>query len=444
MPLQQWFDGGLVGAVGADQIDAGAVTSAKLADGSITNSKIPANTITPSKMYNSGSTPGAKNYLRGDGIWATPARPLLGSLMQHNRGVYPASDITSVTATTTIASSTVFHRWDAANKYRPSGAVLGQASSSDLNLGCFNAINGVSTASLKITPYAIETTTSAQTVRIYLYTTVATSDMTIHVDGLRLQPADIQLTSINQWMVEIVFATARTRTIRVGFSGNQNFVALGAPSGIFVAPAVAKRTRCAVVGDSYVQGVPPSNVYAGTFVQRFAARTGWDVFNLGCASSGYKTVAASDATTPYNSTERKAALAAIGSLDVIIFFGTANDQGQAQSDLVTAANAAWTAAKTAYPSATLIVVSVESGLGTTYNTLNGWLTTAASANSSVDAVLDLRTDAVTYGTGYQGSPQGDGTADLYLSTDNLHMTAAGHQAHEEWLTRRVAAVPIAA
>lgn len=444
MPLQQWFDGGLVGAVGADQIDAGAVTSAKLADGSITNSKIPANTITPSKMYNSGSTPGAKNYLRGDGIWSTPKQPLLGSLMAQNRGIYPAADITSVTTSTTIASSTVFHRWDATSKYRQSGCSLTQANGGDANLGACNAISGVSTASLKGTPYAIETTTSATTLRVYLYTTVTTSDMLIYVDGLKLQPADIVLTSVNQWMVEIVFATARTRTIRVVFSGNQNFVALGAPSGIFTAPSPAKRVRCAVVGDSYGQGVSPSNVFAGGFVQRAAARWGWDIYNLSIASSGYKAVAASDATTPYNSPERKAALAAIGNLDVIIFFGTANDQGQSQTDVQAAANAAWTAAKTAYPTATLIVVGVESGLGSTYNTLNSWIISAAQANASVDAVLDLRTDAVTYGTGYAGSPTGDGTADLYLSTDNLHMTVAGHQAHEEWLTRRVAAVPMAA
>lgn len=422
----------------------GSVTAVKMANRAVQNAKIADSAVTPAKLYPSGVTPTAKHYYRGDGIWSVPKQPLLGSLMAQNRGIYPSVDVTSVNVTTTIASSAVFHRWDATSKYRQSGCSLTQSVAGDANQGCRNSITGVSTATLSLTPYAIETTTSAQTVRVYLYTTLVTSDMLIYVDGMKLQPADIVLTSTGQWMVEINFATARVRTIRVVFAGNQNFVALGAPSGIFTAPSPAKRVRCAVVGDSYGQGVSPSNVFAGGFVQRAAARWGWDIYNLSIASSGYKAVAASDATTPYNSPERKAALAAIGNLDVIIFFGTANDQGQSQTDVQAAANAAWTAAKTAYPTATLIVVGVESGLGSTYNTLNSWVIAAAQANTSVDAVLDLRTDAVTYGTGYAGSPTGNGTADLYMSSDNLHMTVAGHEAHEDWLTRRVAAVPMAA
>lgn len=422
----------------------GTVSAAKIVNGAVQNAKIADSAVTPAKLYPSGVTPTAKRYYRGDGIWSVPKQPLLGSLMAQNRGIYPASDLTSVTQSTTTTSSAVFKRWDAANAYRPVGCTLTQSVAGDANQGCRNSITGVSTTTLSLTPYAIETVASAQTVRIWLYTTVATSDMMIFVDGQKLQPADIVFTTAGVQQVEIVFATARTRTLKVVFSGNQSFVGLGAPSGIFTAPAPAKRVRCAVVGDSYVQGVSPSNVFAGGFAQRFAHRTGWDVYNLGIASSGYKAVAANDATTPYNSTERKNALAAIGNLDVIIFFGTANDQGQSQSDVQSAANAAWTAAKTAYPNATLIVVGVESGLGSTYSTLNGWVVSAAQANASVDAVLDLRTDAVTYGTGYAGSPTGDGTADLYLSTDNLHMTVAGHEAHEAWLTRRVAAVAMAA
>lgn len=424
----------------------GSVTATKLAANAVTSSKVADSAVTPSKLYPSGVTPTAKHFYRGDGIWAKTKQPLLGSLMQPpGRGIYPASDITSTTVTTSVASSAVFKRWDAAGVYRQSGCALTAANGSDPNQGCKNEINGATI--LKPTPYTIETVTSAQTFRVYLYTQAATSDMLIYVDGLKLRAEDIVLTSVNQWMVEIVFATARTRHIRIVFSGNQNFVALGAPSGIIVAPTAASRVRCAIVGDSYIQGVQGGsncNVYAGTFTQRFAALTGWDVFNLGVASSGYVTQASSNATTPYNSTERKAALAALGNLDVIIYFGSANDQGQTQTAVQAAANAAWTAAKTAYPSATLIVVGAESGIGTTFDTLNSWLISAAQANTSVDAVLDLRTDGVTSGTGYDGSPAGNGTADLYMSGDNLHMTPAGHVAHADWLTRRVASVPMAA
>lgn len=447
MPLSLWYDGSsLVGAASSDQIENGAVTAARLAGSAVTTSKLADSAITPAKLYPSGVTPTAKHYYRGDGIWATPRQPLLGSLMQPmGRGLYPASDITSTTVTTTIATSAVFKRWDAANVYRQSGCALTAVNSGNLDLGCKNEINGATT--LKPTPYTIETVTSAQTFRAYLYTQASASDMLIYIDGMKLASADITFSSVGQWMVEIVFATARTRHIRITFSGNQNFVALGAPSGIIVGPAPSSRVRCAVVGDSYVQGVQGGSncsVYAGTFPQRFGAATGWDVYNLGVASSGYVTQAASNATTPYNSTERKAALAALGNLQVIIFFGTANDQGQTQAAVQAAANAAWTAAKTAYPSATLIVVGVESGLGTTFDTLNSWVIAAAQANASVDAVIDLRADAVTYGTGYDGSPAGNGTADLYLSGDNLHMTPAGQIAHADWLTRRVAAIPMAA
>jgi lysophospholipase L1-like esterase len=123
-------------------------------------------------------------------------------------------------------------------------------------------------------------------------------------------------------------------------------------------------------------------------------------------------------------------------MDAVVVFGGGNDGAATTGELVTAANAAWTATKDAQPDAPLIVVGFEATApNETIDGLNNALKAAADEHPAVHAFVDLRYSSFITGTGHVGAPVGDGNADVFINADNTHPSHAGGRWWGENLAR---------
>lgn len=406
----------------------------------------------------SAPTPGTVPLRDGSGnIPGLHFQTLLSTRMLnlHPVGFYPGADLNGAVQVNNNNSMLPNIAYcNDATKVRWSGGTPTLVTAGSPASGAYNLITGCT--SQPRANYRVETITDGQNVNVHFANGIsANNDVTVFVDGLRLGlgtntaglPPDrgVWAAASSYGQITIQFTQALPRRIEVSCSRDMAFIGFSG-SGRFAATNGAGRFRCAIVGDSYVSGLATAadgTNYAKGLASVFGALTGWDVFQLAAAGSGYVTQSSSDATSPYASSQRVSALNAVGALDLIVFFGTANDTGQTQAALNTATNTAWTAARTAYPNATIVVVGVESGVNSSYNTVAGYLSAAANAAVSagtVDAFLDPRADGLFTGSGKNGAPAGDGTQDVLLSSDGLHPTQAGHATYAAWLIRRLGAV----
>jgi lysophospholipase L1-like esterase len=221
--------------------------------------------------------------------------------------------------------------------------------------------------------------------------------------------------------------------------------------------------QLAVIGDSYVEGYTSiANAAApgtagfigpGQMFGELQQLTALDVWLQGINGSGYTANIASlgsGGQALFGSTQRMSALAGFGALDAVLIMGSVNDvtAGSSTSAVVAAAQACWSAIKAAQPNAALIVAGVQatqsSSASTNYNTLNAALRTAANASSAVAAFIDLRNPNFITGSGFDGTPENDGNADVFISTDTLHPTHLGHRYWAIQLARLIGQIPLPA
>lgn len=211
--------------------------------------------------------------------------------------------------------------------------------------------------------------------------------------------------------------------------------------------------QLAVLGDSYVQGGIDTNnavsngvaglISSGNPWGEFEQFTGLDVWRCGLQGTGYVNEASLSTAGPYGSTARIAALAGLPPMDAVVVFGSVNDNASSASTVVAAAEACWAAVATAQPTAIIIVVgpeclNVTPGAGVVAN--NNALKTAAEASGIITAYIDLLENAFITGTGYDGSPAGDGNADVFISGDDLHPTHMGSRYWGEHLAELLAPI----
>lgn len=385
-------------------------------------------------------TGNAGKYLTTNGTsssWAsTPTKSTLAAYMKPmSSNLYPSSDITSYTISTTAPSysSQKIIAWNAsdiASKVRIGGSLV-----SFSNNG-FNAINGALTSSSAgWTSFEFEFYVNGADFTIWTVPAGA-ADYRLFVDDMPLEvwwpttPA-----TVTAYYIKVQFATSRIRKVRVLFGHNSlTGIALPGASDIWAAP---KRFRCAVVGDSYISGgqVTTENIIsAGSFCGNLAVATGWEVWNMGQGGTGYTSNSNNDyGKDYYSSTSRVNALAALPTLDLTIIYGSGNDSSVSSGTLTSTANTYWNTLKAARPNTPIIIAGMEPGSPAGFNpslldSSNATLKAAAAANQNISAFVDMRPtgDNWVTGTGNQASPVGDGNADFFISSDTVHPSRAGH------------------
>jgi hypothetical protein len=329
----------------------------------------------------------------------SPVSARLGDMMTPPRGVFPAADVVigAVTATAP-AGYTYAYDWAAdAARFRIGGKLI----LSDHN-GYQSGVNAVSGQDIETNPltagltsFETEFWTRGGACAIK-FRNFASSDFQVYADDMLLFSQWQNFpTSAGYKYLPISFKDGQPHRIRV-LHGDNGFVGVVSPNSddIF---AAAPRFRLGVLGDSYVQGAgtasEPGHVMAGGICGHMAHRWGWEVFNLGQGTTGYKAEGVGGARSRYGSSQRLAALNAY-KYDAIMVFGGGNDSSEDANDVATNyALPLWHAIKVAHPNATLIVVGVQcpnlfpaSGM----TALNTALRTAALASPDVDVWVDMR------------------------------------------------------
>ena len=213
--------------------------------------------------------------------------------------------------------------------------------------------------------------------------------------------------------------------------------------------------KIAVIGDSLTAGrVTIGNAISSGVNAIIAAGTSWgeleqvtgvDVWRNAISGTGYVNDNSIGTTGPYGSTTRMTALSQYPPMDVVVCFGSDNDNYANPSPVVTAAQACWAAIKTAQPTAALVVIGVQNSFpsGSQLYNVNIALKTAAQSSQAVSAFIDICSGyPVIYGTGNTTTPTGDGNADVFTDGLSNHPTHLGHRAWGQELAKLVGTIGI--
>lgn len=354
------------------------------------------------------------------------------------KSLYPSSDITSIVkdgSDPAYSSQKAYHFEDAGidERWRYNGTWY------DVSNNPINQISGATASEFgNVTSYEVEFYVSGDRFAVWTVSVNTKDDFKIFVDDMPLENG-WQFGSTSAFGVsyyKVQFASSKVRKVRCLMSGFLAFTGILTPgaSAIWKAPP---RFRVAITGDSYVQGGhyvgTDGWLMGGALCNQVAILTGWEVINLGQGGTGYVNNSGGTAgKSEYGSSSRMTALAALPSLDLFMSFGGGNDSATTEATVVAAANSFWNAVKTARPTTPIVVVGVESGSPTGFtpslmDSTNTALINAAKANQSVAGTIDMRTDPWVTGTGWDGTPDDNGNADFFISSDEVHPTRAGYE-----------------
>jgi lysophospholipase L1-like esterase len=289
--------------------------------------------------------------------------------------------------------------------------------------------------------WRVECMIDAAVCDLRLMTVLTTQRFRIIVDGQYLDMAGVALTSaLVRHMVRLDFTGTggrRPRHVVIEGEGNALFegVAVGPTESVYKVPG--DRVRIYVQGDSFAASAMADRVWDGlgsVAADWFGARdcwvgaiggTGW--LNPGTGQTKFR--------------DRNAPLIAAAP-DIVLICGGHNDRTYPTAD-VTAEVAAWiTTTRAALPRAVFVVMGAWPGdfgpsaeMIATENAIAAGVVAAADANTFF---IPVSTDALQpwlFGTGNQAAPNGSGNTDVYIGTDTVHPTTAGHA----MLGKRVAA-----
>lgn len=465
-----WYDQPTGGGGGGSFTDNGDGT------GTITAGTPGADTITKSMMTDDSvgineldvaGTPNGSQFLRDDFQWATPAgsSSLSRAIGSSFRAAPTVTDSavnigTTISGYTAVTGGTAIGWASAAGKWRWIGMTpttlpsdSGYCTNDILGLGVSNALYG---------PIEFEFYSDFTELRLHFWS-LAKGDAWILVDDQRISLNSYYHPNVgSDGIVTVpVTQTGGLRKWRICLH-NTSFRGISVNSGARVVPTMQAAPQWAVISDSWWHGGIVTNsavsvgvaggIGAGSLRGTFEQHTGVEIWNLAVGSTGYVNhgiVGSPNGT--YGSTKRLTSLAALPAMDLIMFFGTANDSGNSGATVVAAAQTAWAAVKTARPSTPIIVVGLEH-FGDTeawgdLATINSALKTAAEADTNVTAFIDLRetTHQFFTGTGRDGALSGSGNRDVGISNDNIHQTHFGYDKMTgPQLARLMSTIPIPA
>lgn len=347
------------------------------------------------------------------------------------------SAITSAISGTPVYSDVMIGHASRAGKYRFVGT-LGTPFAGDTNYLINNNANQMGVTA---NPVEVEFYSNATQIKTFALGS-GKEDCWAIVDDMRITEGFLHANVADgNYMWTLTQSSAVMRKWRLSIPGGL-FFAIGHNAGATMVES-APGAKIAVIGDSYVQGmVSTANavsagvagvIAAGAPIGEFTQYTGLDVYRCALGGTGYVAQGSFGTAGPYGSSSRMTALATLPDMDAIIVTGSANDAGAASdATIVAAAESLWAAIKTARPDTPLIVMGIQHFNEPTastagYNSLNTALRAAALSNANVDMFIDERTHKWITGTGKDGSPAGDGNADVMISTDGIHLTHTGNR-----------------
>lgn len=369
-------------------------------------------------------------------------RSLADTMRPSLKTLYPSSDVTSITNTTSAPS------YPGGFNYLFSSA--GQDKRLLYGFSWYNyGGNGIKADSGATQP----TTASLEPWQIEFFhfgadftfwsVNLVQADFIIYVDDMPLTTDWVQTnaTAFSSNYYAVKFATSKMRRIRIFSSGLTSFTGIMLASGcnLWAAP---QRFRCAVVGDSYIQGghtdSVEGNIQGAGFGNQLAIQTGWEVFTQGQGSTGYiNNGGNTDGKDVYGASSRITAMQALAPLDLIIVYGSGNDSGYTGSAVATAVNSYWNSLATNFPGVPVVVFGVEPGSPSGFtpsllDSTNTVIKQQAAINPNVSGFVDMR-DTTTgvqpwvTGTGNTGAPAYDGNADNFICSDGVHPTREGYR-----------------
>jgi lysophospholipase L1-like esterase len=250
--------------------------------------------------------------------------------------------------------------------------------------------------------------------------------------------------------IRLVFSGGRKpRRVQIRSTGPTGFqgVFVG-PSDTVWAPPATDTVLAAVTGDSFGEGIGTSSPADpdAPYPLQLGHLMGWsDVRQVAVGATGYL------ANGGVRSTVREQ-IARWGFIpDVIVCASGYNDQGSGFTPEATAGAAllTWQIMRLTAPRARIFVVGPWIGNRTAASMLpteTALSVAFARWNDGASHFIPVAGDASpwTTGTGRQGATTGNGNADIYMSTDGLHLNDAGHAYHAARMTNGLrAAIGIA-
>jgi lysophospholipase L1-like esterase len=355
---------------------------------------------------------------------------------------YPASDITAITNSTTAPTYTGGWNFLFNTGGQPQRMLYGFTwyNYSGNGVKADSGATQPGTASLE--PWQVEFYHLGNDFAFWSVNLVQ-ADFIIYVDDMPLTSdwAQTNATAFSSNYYRVQFATTKMRRIRILCSGLTTFTGImhAAGGNMWAAP---QRFRCAVVGDSYIQGGHTDSVegsiQGAAFGNQLAIQTGWEVFTQGQGSTGYiNNGGNTGGKDVYGATSRISTLQALAPLDLIIVYGSGNDSGYTGSAVATAVNAYWNSLATNLPGVPIIVFGVQPGSPSGFtpsllDSTNTVIKQQAAINPNVAGFVDMR-DTTTgvqpwvTGTGNTGAPVYDGNADSFICSDGVHPTREGYR-----------------
>jgi len=240
------------------------------------------------------------------------------------------------------------------------------------------------------------------------------------------------ITPGNMGRVNVTFQSAVPRVLKVEV-GNGYICGVEAPDASPIAyPPNASGARVMVQGDSFTAGYGLGTTdmsYAG-WVQKL---TGWpDLWRCGSSGTGY--VKDADRLALIDRWENDIVAQ---NPDRLILAHGINDTGTAPVDVAAAAATIIDGVRAARPKIEIIVLGPWANRSPEFVSANH-----RGIDTELQKVAEARglrfispmQELWITGNGYVGAENGSGNADIYISSDGLHPTAAGH----EYLGRRLA------
>lgn len=235
----------------------------------------------------------------------------------------------------------------------------------------------------------------------------------------------------------ITTGTRKARKIRVEMGGNCHFggVTVTKADSVWV-PIDANAVKGLVLGDSYIQGTPTQNPLIGLGSANYDGMAnivgdllGWDENVVtGLASTGYL---ANTGTTAGTSPRWGARMSDFTGPqpNVILAFGSINDQTFTTTALEAEVTAFWTQMVAALPNTIMFVTGLQSPKDS-QNVAN-WNTAVKNGVAAVGSpnlfFIDMRSPTPwVFGTGDAATPTGNGNADVITGTDTIHPSMEGH------------------
>ena len=306
--------------------------------------------------------------------------------------------------------------------------------------GYFTVAGGITGVYAQI-PFKIEFEIDAQEFEFLTLGTGARYRLKIDGDYVELDERVSPQPDGNFYWVKLEFDSKRRRGVAIEANGLAfGGVALNSEDRAYY-PETSLGPRCIVLGDSFTEGLL-------SFAQRLSGLTGWEIWGSGVGGIGYMNPGPpgrvqfiarveSDVIRNYP--------------DIVVIAGGINDAAYPPDALRTQAQALYDTLLTNLPSAKLVVLGPWWPRGVppqfVLDTRDALKDAALSRGLEfIDPIVATNTTQKNVGwitgTGYTGNPQGDGNADLYISSDHTHPTDLGHQYLALRLAERLRAVQV--